>query len=126
MKKLPLLLGALGGALAGYLFNNTKLRTDLSKAKDAEAAAKILGKHLSADGKKIGKEVQNFMESEDVQKNLKKAKAYAEKQAKEWGAELQEYVGKNAKVAKKVATKQMKKGMKQAKKGVKKAKKMLS
>lgn len=116
MKKLPLLLGALGGALAGYLFNNSKLRTELSKAKDAEAAAKILGKHLSSDGKKIGKEVQKFMESDDVQQNLKKAKTYAEKQAKEWGAELQSYVNKNTKAVKKAATKQVKKGMKKAKK----------
>jgi hypothetical protein len=116
MKKLPLLLGALGGALAGYLFNNTKLRSDLSKAKDAESAAKLLGKHLSTDGKKLGKEVQKFMESDEVQKNVKKAKAFVEKQAKEWSEEVQGYVGKSAEVMKKRAAKAVKKGMAKAKK----------
>ena len=43
MKKLSLLLGTLGGATAGYLFSNKKLRDQLSGAKDAEEAARILG-----------------------------------------------------------------------------------
>ncbi len=79
MKKFSLLLGTLGGALAGYILSNDKLRTELSTAKDPEAAAKLLGTHLSKDGKKIAKEVQAFAESDDVQKNLKKAKSYAHK-----------------------------------------------
>jgi hypothetical protein len=79
MKKVSLLLGTLGGALAGYILSNDKLRTELTKAKDTETAAKLLGTHLSRDGKKIAKEVQTFVTSEDVQKNLKKAKTFAQK-----------------------------------------------
>ncbi|TSC79204.1 MAG: hypothetical protein G01um101425_704 [Candidatus Peregrinibacteria bacterium Gr01-1014_25] len=97
MKKLPLLLGTLGGALAGYIFNNNKLRAELAKAKDAEAAAKTLGKHLSHDGKKLAKEVQKFVESDEVQTQLKKAKTYVAKQADVWGKELQGYVDQGKK-----------------------------
>jgi gas vesicle protein len=118
MKKLPLLLGALGGALAGYLFNNTTLRKQLTKAKDADQAAKILGKHLSADGKKIATEVQKFMESDEVQKNVKKAKGYVEKQAKEWKKETEKYVAKNAKNVERTARKAVKKGIAKAKKAI--------
>lgn len=80
MKKLSLLIGTIGGALAGYVMSKDQLRTELGKAKDAEDAAKILGKHLSKDGKKLGAEMQAFVDSPEVQKNWKKAKTYAEKQ----------------------------------------------
>ncbi|MFH1444825.1 MAG: hypothetical protein ABIG34_05590 [Candidatus Peregrinibacteria bacterium] len=78
MKKLSLLIGTLGGAMAGYLFSNKKLRKDLAEAKDAETAARLLGKHLQRDGKKIAAQAQEFLESDDVQQNLKKAKIYAQ------------------------------------------------
>jgi len=78
MKKFSLLLGALGGAFAGYLFSNKQLRRDLATAKDAESAAKLLGKHLQKDGKNLASQVQDFVESDEVQKNLTKAKKYAE------------------------------------------------
>lgn len=78
MKKFSLLLGALGGAFAGYLFSNEKLRKELSSAKDAEAAAKTLGKHLQHDGKKLAGQVQDFVGSAEVQQNWKKAKKYAQ------------------------------------------------
>lgn len=78
MKKLSLLLGALGGAFAGYLFSNPKLRKDLATVKDAESAARLLGRHLQQDGKKLAVQVQDLMESDEVQKNLKKAKQYAQ------------------------------------------------
>ncbi|MFA5272980.1 MAG: hypothetical protein WC353_02350 [Candidatus Peribacter sp.] len=78
MKKLSLLIGTLGGAMAGYLFSNQKLRKDLAGAKDAETAARLLGKHLQQDGKKLAAQAQEFVESEEVQKNLKKAKTYAQ------------------------------------------------
>ena len=97
MKKLPFLVGALGGALAGYLFNNNKLRDELAKAKDADAAVNILGKHLKTDGKKLGKEVQKFMKSDDVKRNVKQAKSYMNKQAKEWGKEVEKYMEQGAK-----------------------------
>ena len=34
MRKYSLLLGALGGAMAGYLFSNDKLRKELATAKN--------------------------------------------------------------------------------------------
>lgn len=77
MRKLTLLLGALGGAMAGYVFSNKNLRDELTKAKDAEAAGKILAKHLAKDGKQVGQEVKKFVQSEEVQENLQKAKEYA-------------------------------------------------
>lgn len=90
MRKLSMLLGALGGAMAGYVFSNTKLREELADAKDAEAAGKILAKHLQKDGKQIGKEVQQFVKSDAVQDNLKKAKDYANTQVKKMKGDLQE------------------------------------
>ncbi len=83
MRKLTLLLGAMGGAMAGYVFSNKTLRDELTNAKDAEAAGKVLAKHLSKDGKQVGSEVKKFIESDEVQKNLTKAKKYALDQAKE-------------------------------------------
>lgn len=78
MKKLSLLIGTLGGAMAGYLFSNQKLRKDLAEAKDAETAARLLGKHLQQDGKKLAAQAQEFVESDEVQRNWKKAKTYAQ------------------------------------------------
>jgi len=115
MKKLSLLLGTLSGAMAGYLFSNKQLREELTNAKDAESAAKVLGKHLQKDGKKVAKEMQNFMESEDVQRNIGKAKEFAKEKADQAKAELQALVGKGAKEAKKAINK----GSKQAKKTAK-------
>ena len=66
--------------MAGYLMSNDKLREDLAKAKDPEAAAKLLGQHLAKDGKKIGKEVKGFVESDHVKQNVKQMKTYASKQ----------------------------------------------
>ncbi len=83
MRKLTLLLGAMGGAMAGYVFSNKGLRDELAKAKDAEAAGKVLAKHLAKDGKQVGNEVKKFIESDEVQDNLQKAKKYAMEQAKE-------------------------------------------
>lgn len=80
MKKLSLLIGTIGGALAGYVFSKAELREELANAKDAEAVAKILGKHISKDGKKMGADMKAFIDSPEVQKNWKKAKIYAEKQ----------------------------------------------
>lgn len=81
MKKLSLFVGTIGGALAGYVFSKQSLRDELSKAKDAESVAKILGKHLSKDGQKIGKEVLAFVESPEVQRNLKTAQKYVTQSA---------------------------------------------
>lgn len=104
MKKLSLLLGALGGAMAGYVFSNGKLREELADAKDAEAAGKILAKHLQKDGKQIGKEVQSFVKSDAVQDNVKKAKQYADSQFKKLKTDLKGMVSnKKSKTASKKA-----------------------
>jgi hypothetical protein len=79
MRKFSLLFSALGGAMAGYLFSNSKLREELADAKDAEAAGKILAKHLQKDGKQLGTHVKHFVDSDDVQKNVSKAKDAAKK-----------------------------------------------
>ena len=104
MKKFSLLLGTLGGAMAGYILSNDKLRHELSNAKDPEAAAKTLGAHLSRDGKKIATEVKSFVESDDVQKNFKKAKGYATEKM----MEAKKSFEKMAKDATKKAKKMMK------------------
>lgn len=93
MKKLSLLIGTLGGAMAGYLFSNKKLRKDLSEAKDAETAARLLGRHLQQDGKKLAAQAQEFVGSDEVQKNWKKAKTYAQETFEVARKELTRLVG---------------------------------
>lgn len=118
MKKLSLLLGTLGGAMAGYVFSNSKLREELTKAKDAEAAGKILAKHLAKDGKQVGHEIKKFAESDEVQDNLKKAKDYAQTTMKKFQGELKSMVSEG--------TRQMEKEVKKATTKVKKAAKKAS
>lgn len=88
MRKLSLLVGALGGTLAGYLFSNKQLREQILKAKDAEQAARLLGRHLSRDGRKLAAEVQEFMQSDDVRKNITLAKKFARQKMTEAKREL--------------------------------------
>jgi len=111
MKRFSLLLGAIGGALGGYLLSNDKLRTDLQRAKTPEAAAKLLGKHLQQDGSKIAKEAKAFIESEDVQKNVSKMKKFATKKLKEAKKGMQEMVKKGSKETNKL----VKQGVRSAK-----------
>ncbi|MCF7844409.1 MAG: hypothetical protein K9M03_01095 [Kiritimatiellales bacterium] len=126
MKKFSLLVGALGGATAGYLLSNKKLRDDLSKCKDPEDAAKLLGKHLQRDGKKLAKHVQEFVDSEDVQKNINKAKKFTQKKVDEAKKEIKDLVGEGKSQAKKVAKKGASKAKKAVKKGAAKAKKAVT
>lgn len=74
--------------MGGYLLSNKKLREELMKAEDAEAAAKALGKHLQKDGKKIAVQMREFVESEEVQSNITKAKKYSKSKADEAKKEL--------------------------------------
>lgn len=111
MRKFSLLLGAMGGALAGYLLSNDKLRMELKKTKDPEAAAKLLGKHLQQDGTKIAKEVKQFVESDDVQKNLAKAKKFTLAKFKD----AKKGMAGMVKRGRKEADKMMKKGTKSMK-----------
>ena len=113
MRKLPLLLGTLGGAMAGYLFSNQKLRDELAGSKSAEEAGQILAKHLKHDGEKIGEEAVNFVKSDMVQDNLEKAKKVANQYATKMKKQMTSFVKKEKKAAsaakqkvtKKVATK---------------------
>ncbi len=105
MKKLPLLLGALGGGLAGYLFSNKPLRDQLAKTKDAKAAAQILGKHLAKDGERIAKDVKEFVESDTVQGGIKNAKKYANDQYKKAKTEIKKLGSEGATAAKSTARK---------------------
>ena len=101
--------------MAGYLFSNKKLRDQLSKAKDPEEAAKLLGAHLQKDGKKLAGQVRDFVESDEVQKNIGKAKKFASKKVKEAKGEIDTMVCKGKTKTKRAA----KKGVKQAKKAIK-------
>lgn len=97
MKRISLLLGALGGAMAGYIMSNKKLRDQLTSAKDTQQMAALLGKHVQSDGAKLAKHVKEFVESEDVQQNLQKAKKYAQDTTNEAIAEMKKLVNKAAK-----------------------------
>jgi F0F1-type ATP synthase membrane subunit b/b' len=118
MKKLSLLVGTLGGAFAGYLFSNKKLRDELSGAKDAEQAAKTLGKHLQKDGGKFAKQVREFVESDEVQDNLGKAKDFAKVKFDEAKKELGQLVQKGKTNAEKQLSRTTKKAVKTVKKAV--------
>lgn len=85
--------------MAGYLLSNDKLREELAKAKDAESAAKTLGKHLQQDGSKIAKDVQAFVQSDDVQQNLGKAKKFAAEKFKDARKGVEEMMKKGTKKA---------------------------
>lgn len=118
MKKLSILIGTLGGALGGYLLSNTKLREGLMNAKDPEQAARILGKHLQQDGKKLAKDAQTFIESKEVQHNLKKARKFAEQKMNEAKKQVEVFMKKGQKKA----VSAVKRGAVSAKKGMKRAK----
>jgi hypothetical protein len=122
MKKLSLLISTLGGAMGGYLLSNKKLREELVNAKDTEAAAKSLGKHLQRDGKKIAEQMRDFVESEDVQANLTKAKSYTKDRVDEAKQELNKMVDTGTDKAKKTVKRTATKAKKGAKQGAAKAK----
>lgn len=118
MKKLSLLIGTLGGAVAGYVFSNARLRDEISRAKNAEDAARILGKHLQRDGKKVGDQVRDFLESPDVQKNVEKAKAFVQRSINTMQKEVTHAVKKGEVRARRTARKTAKKVQKTAKNAV--------
>lgn len=118
MKKLSLLIGTLGGAVAGYVFSNSRLRDELADAKNAEEAARVLGKHLQRDGKKVGDQVRDFLESPDVQKNVEKAKAFVQRSIIGMQKEVTRVVKKGEIQARRAALKTAKKVQKRAKNAV--------
>lgn len=80
--------------MAGYVFSNKTLREELSNAKDADAAGKILAKHLKQDGKQIGKEIKEFVDSEEVQSKFKEARTYVKENVKKAKEDLKGMVQK--------------------------------
>ena len=126
MRKLSLLVGALGGVMAGYVFSNNKLREELADAKDAEAAGKILAKHLQKDSQQIGKEIHQFVKSDAVQDNVTKAKKYADAQLKKLKGDLKGMMAKGEKKVAVAAKKGVARAKTVAKKAVKKAKKAMA
>lgn len=103
MKKLSFLLGTLGGAMAGYVFSNKKLRAELMEAKDATQAAKVLGKHLSADGQKVAKEVQELAKEHDLDGRLAEGKKYVQEYYSSAKDEVQSFLGAKVKEASRAA-----------------------
>ncbi len=125
MKKLSFLLGSLGGALAGYVFSNNKLREELMKAKDTTAAAKILGHHLSKDGQTVAKEVQQLAEEHHLDSHIAHGKKYVKNYYDSAKDEVQKFLSAKVKDATKVATKAKKQMVKEVTRSVKKVKKSL-
>ena len=108
--------------MGGYLLSNKKLRDELSKSDDAESAAKTLGKHLQRDGKKLAEQLKEFINSEEVQSNLSKAKKYAKQKTYEAKKELNAMVDTGTKKAKSSAKKVVASGKKKASTTAKKTK----
>ena len=122
MKKLSFLLGTLGGAMAGYVFSNKKLRTELQNANDAGAAARILGKHLAEDGEIVAKEAKRFAEQHNLDAKIAEGRKFAQKYYDSAKDEVQKYIGSKSKQVVKVAKKAGKKAVKAT---VKKVKRMV-
>ncbi len=102
MKKLTFLLGTLGGAMAGYVFSNKKLRTEMMDAKDSTEAAKILGKHLSSDGQVVAKEVRQLAEQHGLDDRIADGKSYVQDYYASAKDEVQKFLGAKVKEAKRV------------------------
>ena len=109
MRKFSFLIGALGGALGGYLLSKPKLVEQLSRAKDATHAAKMLGKQLQQDGQKLAREVKEFVESDEVQENISKAKKFAQKKFQVAKREVGNFVREESKSVKKKVRSKVKK-----------------
>lgn len=107
--------------MAGYVFSNTKLRDELGTAKDAEAAGKILAKHLQKDGKQVGKEIRDFVQSDVVQDQYTKARQYVNENAKKLKGDLKGMVQKQKTAASKSAAKSASSVQKRASSATKKA-----
>jgi len=113
MKKLSFLLGTLGGAMAGYVLSNSKLRKELMATKDAATAAKVLGKHLSSDGQTVAREVREIAKEHHFDQHLAEGKKYARKYYDSAKKELTKFVSNQAKEATKVAKRAGKKAVRQ-------------
>ncbi len=115
MKKLSFLLGTLGGAMAGYVLSNSKLRKELMGVKDTSSAAKVLGKHLSADGQTVAAEVRELARQHHLGAHLAEGKKYARKYYVSAKKELTKFLGTQAKQATKVAKRVSRRAVRKAK-----------
>ncbi|MSR68053.1 hypothetical protein EXS65_04525 [Candidatus Peribacteria bacterium] len=120
MKKLSFLLGSVGGALAGYVFSNNKLRSEMMKAKDTTAAAKILGSHLAKDGQTVAKEVQQLAEQHHLDQHIAHGKKYVKDYYDTAKDEVQTFLSAKVKDATKAAKFAKKEVVKKAEKTTKK------
>ncbi len=102
MKKLTFLLGTVGGAMAGYVFSNKKLRNEMMDAKDSSEAAKILGKHISSDGQAVAKEVRQLAEQHGLDDRIADGKQYVQDYYSSAKDEVQKFLGAKVKEAKRV------------------------
>ncbi len=100
MKKLTFLLGTIGGAMAGYVLSNKKLRSEMIDAKDSSEAAKILGKHLSNDGQIVAKEVRQLAEQHGIDDRIADGKQYVHDYYSSAKDEVQKFLGAKVKEAK--------------------------
>ncbi len=100
MKKLTFLLGTVGGAMAGYVFSNKKLRNEMMGAKDSSEAAKILGKHLSNDGQIVAKEVRQLAEQHGLDDRIADGKQYVQEYYTSAKDEVQKFLGAKVREAK--------------------------
>lgn len=105
MKKLSFLLGTVGGALAGYVLSNKKLRTELRDARDATAAAKILGRHLSHDGQKVATEVRELAQEHHLDDRLAEGRRYVKEYYETAKDEVQSFLSAKVKDATSIAKK---------------------
>lgn len=119
MKKLSFLLGSLGGAMAGYVFSNKKLRDQLVNAKDPATAAKILGKHLSADGQVVANEVKQLAQEHNLDSHIADGKKYVQSYYKSAKDDVKKFLTVKTKEAKTLATQAKKKAVKSVKKALK-------
>ncbi len=119
MKKLSFLLGSVGGALAGYVFSNNKLRSEMMKAKDTTAAAKILGSHLAKDGQTVAKEVQQLAEQHHLDQHIAHGKKYVKNYYDSAKDEVQKFLGDKVKEATSVAKSAKKQVVRKAEKATK-------
>ena len=101
MRNLKFLIGALGGAFGGYMLSNKKLRKQLSEAKDANEAAKILGKEIQKSGKGVAKDIREWIDSEEFQQKFDLAKGYLSGKGELLKKEVTKSVKKVGKTAKK-------------------------
>ena len=77
MRKFNFFIGAMGGALGGFILSNKKLRKQLQEAEDGKQAAVILGEAIKKSGGDLAHEAKQWLESEETQEKMSAWKEYA-------------------------------------------------